>query len=363
MKKKLQRNKLDRHSELKSRAKAKRNAVIPPEHSTVATLQMVAHEAGVSPSTVSRILNGTARVRPAKQQAVAAAISKLQFMPNPVAQSLARGKTKTVGVITQALDSPYYGAALTAIEQALLRADYSPLFASGHWREKDERRAIDQLMSRRVDGIILLTSCLEDDELLELSRKTPVIVTGRLITGGQILALDVDSTAGARILTEYLIDQGHQRIGFIGGPKHHPDALQRLAGYTQALQARKIPLDPRWLVEGDYLESGGFDATQELLSRHLNLSAIFAANDQMAHGAMVALYRAGLSVPGDISVAGFDDLPSSAFTVPPLTSVHRSIGQMGTQCAMAIIDLIEKRTPILKPLNATLAIRESTKRV
>jgi LacI family transcriptional regulator len=363
MKKKLQRNKVRRTVHAARPSRAERQAVTMHKPSTVATLQMVAQEAGVSPSTVSRILNGTARVKPAKQQAVAAAISKLQFMPNPVAQSLARGRTMTVGVITQALDSPYYGAALTAIEQALLRADYSPVFASGHWREKDERRAIEQLTSRRVDGIILLTSCLKEQELLDLAAKTPVIVTGRPIAGGRILALDVDSTAGARLLTEYLIDQGHQRIGFIGGPKHHPDAVQRLAGYQQAFRSRKLHYESRWVVEGDYLEAGGYEATQELLARDLKLTAIFAANDQMAYGSMVALYRAGLKVPTDVSVAGFDDLPSSAFTVPPLTSVHRSIAEMGTQCAMAIMDLIDKRTPALKPINATLAIRESTCRV
>ena len=141
------------------------------------TLEMVAREAGVSPSTVSRILNGTARVRESKVRAVNAAISKLQFMPNPVARSLAGGKSMSVGIVTQALDSPFYGGALAAIEKGLMRANYSALFVSGHWRESDERKCIGHLLSRRVEGIILVTSCLPDEDLLRLSRSTPLVLT------------------------------------------------------------------------------------------------------------------------------------------------------------------------------------------
>jgi LacI family transcriptional regulator len=327
----------------------------------VATLEMVAAEAGVSPSTVSRILNGTARVREAKRLAVEAAIAKLQFLPNPVARSLARGRSMAVGVVTQALDSPYYGAALVAIEQALLRANYSPLFVSGHWREHDERRCIEHLLSRRVEGIILLTSCLPDSELLRLSRHTPLVITGRKLEGSRICSLDSDCTAGAKLATEYLLDQGHQHIAFIGGPSDHPDAAQRFNGYKAALSARKIPVNKKLVVEGDYLEAGGYAAMNQLLDSGIEFTALFAANDQMAHGANVALYRRGIRVPDKISMVGFDDLPSSAYTVPPLTSVHRSIEEVGVSSAEAMIELIEKRVPTLRRLSATLAIRESTR--
>jgi DNA-binding LacI/PurR family transcriptional regulator len=136
-----------RRSELERRAAATSNG-------SAVTLEMVAKEAGVSPSTVSRILNGTARVREAKVRAVEAAIAKLQFMPNPVARSLARGRSMSIGVVTQAIDSPFYGEALASIEMGLASARYSALFVSGHWREGDERRCVADLLSRRVDGII-----------------------------------------------------------------------------------------------------------------------------------------------------------------------------------------------------------------
>jgi LacI family transcriptional regulator len=325
------------------------------------TLEMVAKEAGVSPSTVSRILNGTARVRELKVRAVEAAISKLQFMPNPVARSLARGKSMSVGVVIQAIDSPFYGEALAAIEKGLMRANYSALFVSGHWREADERRCIDHLLSRRVDGIILVTSCLPDPELLNLSRSAPLILTGRALAGERIYALDVDSTPGARLATEYLIGQGHRRIAFIMGPVSHPDAQQRLDGYKAALAANKIPFAKKLVAVGDYSDAGGYAAMNQLLESGAELSALFAANDQSAYGAMLALHRRGLKVPQDVSVVGYDDLPTSSFTVPPLTTVHRSISEIGEGAAEAMIDLIEGRTPAARAFAPTLAIRESTR--
>lgn len=343
-----------RQSELERRAAAASNR-------SAVTLEMVAKEAGVSPSTVSRILNGTARVRDEKVRAVEAAIAKLQFMPDPVARSLARGKSMSIGVVTQAIDSPFYGEALAAIETGLVRAKYSALFVSGHWREGDERRCVAHLLSRRVDGIILLTSCLPDQELKNLSRSVPLVITGRYVEGERIYCLDTDNTAGARLATDYLIGLGHRRIAFISGPPDHPDALQRINGYKAALAAGKIRFTGKLVVHGDYLESGGHAAMTALLDSRAEFTAVFAANDQTAYGAMLALYRRGLKVPRDVSLIGFDDLSASAFMIPPLTTVHRSIDEIGESAAEAIIDLIDRSTPLAKVSAATLAVRESTR--
>jgi LacI family transcriptional regulator len=343
-----------RRSELERRAAAATNG-------SAVTLEMVAKEAGVSPSTVSRILNGTARVRDSKVRAVEAAIAKLQFMPNPVARSLAGGKSMSIGVVTQSIDSPFYGEALAAIEKGLLRGNYSPLFVSGHWREGDERRCVDHLLSRRVEGIILLTSCLPDPELINLARSVPLVVTGRNVDGDRVYCLDVDSTMGARLATDYLVGQGHRRIAFISGPPDHPDALQRLNGYKAALVAGKIPFAAKLVAGGDYSEMGGHAAINALLDARVDFTAVFAANDQTAHGAMLALHRRGLKVPQDVSLVGFDDLPASAFMIPPLTTVHRYIEEIGEGAAEAMIDLIERRTPRAMVSSPTLAIRESTR--
>lgn len=343
-----------RRSELERRAAASRSG-------SAVTLEMVAKEAGVSPSTVSRILNGTARVRDAKVRAVEAAIAKLQFMPNPVARSLARGKSMSIGVVTQSIDSPFYGEALAAIEKGLLRDRYSALIVSGHWREGDERKSVAHLLGRRVEGIILLTSCLPDRELVNLSHSVPLVVTGRSVHGERIFCLDVDSTEGARLATAYLVGQGHRRIAFLSGPPDHPDALQRLEGYKAALAASRITFSRRLVAYGDYSESGGHRAMNELLDSRAEFTAVFAANDQTACGAMLALYRRGLKVPDDVSVVGFDDLAASAFTVPPLTTVHRSIDEIGEGAAEAIVDLIERRAPRATVSSPKLAIRDSTR--
>ena len=153
------------------------------------TLEMVAERAGVSPSTVSRILNGTAVVSDAKRTAVDRAIAKLGFVPNPVARGLAGGRTLSIGVVTQAIDSPFYGAALRGIEAELGDAGYSPLFMSGHWRGDLEARCIEVLNARRVDGLILLTGRLSDTALRAVARSLPVVVTGRTLKAANLISL------------------------------------------------------------------------------------------------------------------------------------------------------------------------------
>jgi len=274
------------------RSGAKPRNTLPPPAGAV-TLEMVAKEAGVSASTVSRILNGTAQVRDSKARAVNAAIAKLRFMPNPVAQSLARGRSMSVGVITQAISSPFYAEALAAIETQLLRANYSPLFMSGHWVEADERRCIDHLLSRRVGGIILLTSCLPDAELIALSRRTPLLLMGRRVAANQIVSLDDDDTASARLATDFLISLGHRRIAFIAGTETRPDARQRFTGYKAALAAHKIPFQAKLVANGNYSDAGGYAAMNALLDSGEEFSAAFAANDQSAYGALLDDLAAG----------------------------------------------------------------------
>jgi LacI family transcriptional regulator len=322
---------------------------------------MVAASAGVSPSTVSRILNGTARVRESKVRAVNAAISQLQFVPNPVARSLASGKSMNIGVVTQTLNSPYYGEAAQAIETGLLREKYSPLFVSGHWRQADERSCLDRLLSQRVEGIILLTSSLPDEELVELSERVPLVLTGRSVAAERIYCLDVDSTPAARLATEYLIGQGHRQIAFIAGSPDHLDAIQRLTGYKAALAGHGIPFVKNLLTVGDYSEAGGYAAMLRLLDSRAQFTAVFAANDESAYGAMLALHRRGRKIPQDVSLVGFDDLPASSFTIPPLTSLHRSIDEIGDCAARAMIGLIEGRAVVARFSSPTLAIRESTR--
>ena len=255
------------------------------------TLQRVADACGVSASTVSRILNGTAKVSAAKQEAVRLAIETLGFVPNPVARGLAGGRTYSIGVVTQAIDSPFYGPALRAIEQVLAGSDYCPLFASGDWNVKAERRCIDMLLSRRVDGLIILSGRSSDADLKTLAEQLPVVVTGRTLAAPRLHSLNFDNFGGAKLATDYLIGQGHRRIAFVLGDLAHPDVVDRLRGYRAALEGAGIAYDEGLVVPGMLLEHSGKAAAERLLESGEPFSAIFAANDQMAFGAALALYE------------------------------------------------------------------------
>jgi len=327
-----------------------------------ATLNMVALEAGVSPSTVSRILNGTAKVSPEKIKAVQKAIKKFNFYPNPVAQGLARGKTRTIGVITQAIDSPFYGEGLRGIEDSLEEVGYTPFFVSGHWREADERSCFKQLLARRVDGIIVMTSSLPDSMVIEQAKRLPLVITGRNLSATSLYSITFDNFEGARLATRHLLDLGHEKIAFIAGPADHPDAVERLQGYKAALSEAGVTLLQEMIVQGDFRESQGGMAVQQLLKLRLPFTAIQAANDQSAYGAALELYRKGLRVPDDISLVGFDDLRGSSFTIPPLTTVRHGIYDIGKVAAMAMVDILEGRDPHQVAPKPELVVRESTKR-
>ena len=328
----------------------------------VVTLEQVAARAGVSPSTVSRILNGTASVSEAKKAAVDEAIRTLGFRPNPVARGLAGGRTMSIGVVTQRISSPFYGEALSGIEVELEGAGYVPLFVSGNWNEADERKAIETLLSRRVDGVIVLAGRLGNEELATLSDSVPMVVVGRQASGPRLFSFSYDNRAGARLATEHLIELGHRRIALLLGDLVHDDAIDRQSGYLDALAAAGIPVDPQLIVQSDYTEAGGLLAVSRLMERDTAFSAIFSSNDQMAYGAILGLARRNLRVPDDISIVGFDDLIMSRYTMPPLTTVRHSVYETGAQAAVAMLALLQGQEPTAKLPAPELVLRESARR-
>jgi LacI family transcriptional regulator len=327
------------------------------------TIEMVAKAAGVSLSTVSRILNGTAGVRDAKRQAVDAAIADLGFVPNPIARGLAGGRTMSIGVVTQSIDSPFYGAALRGIEEELDPAGYSPMFVSGHWNAATEARCISMLRSRRVDGIIVLTGRLSDASLKACARRLPVVATGRTLTAPGLYTLNFNNFEGGRLATQHLTDLGHKRIAFISGEDEHPDATERLRGYRAALQEAGLKFDPALVVPGAYHEVSGMLAVENLLASRKQFTAIFAANDQMAVGAALALHKRSLRVPDDVSLVGFDDMPTSQFSLPPLTTVHQPNYELGRLAAEAMLQLLAGTEPTVQMPEPRLVRRDSCRRL
>ncbi|MDC8770028.1 LacI family DNA-binding transcriptional regulator [Roseateles albus] len=330
-------------------------------HDPKVTLGMVAEACGVSPSTVSRILNGTAVVSAEKRAAVDQAIAELGFVPNPMARGLAGGRTLSVGVITQAIDSPFYGIALRGIEEELNKIGYSPLFVSGHWNAKEEARCIEVLRSRRVDGFIILTGRLSDESLKTLAKALPVVVTGRSLAAPGLYSLDFNNFEGARLATAHLLAQGHREIAFIAGPENHPDALERLRGYRAALTEAGVAFQAELVLQGMYSEESGLLAVEQLIAGRRPFSAIFAANDQMAFGAALALHRHGLHVPDEVSLVGFDDVAGAAHSVPPLTTIHHPAYELGSLAATALLQLLAGEQPQASLPEPRLTVRGSTR--
>ncbi len=327
------------------------------------TLNDVAKIAKVSPSTVSRILNGSAVVSAEKRVLVESAIAELGYRPNALAQGLAKGRSMIVGVVTQAISSPFYAETLAGIEQGFAGSQFHPMFISGHWRADEEREAIDILTARRADAIIMLGGNLEDSYLLDLARAVPLVAVGRVIPGLEKQCLAINQTQGAFEAVRHLIDLGHRRIAHIAGPSSHRDSSERLAGFEGAMREAGLECDPALVVEGNFQERSGLLAMEQLLARHTDITAIFSANDQMSFGARLALYRRGIRVPEDMSLVGFDDLFSSGFTTPPLTTIRQPGEEMGVGAAKMILNLLLGTSVSIEIPVPSLIIRESTARL
>jgi LacI family transcriptional regulator len=334
-----------------------------PRPRRAVTLRVIAREAGVSASTVSRIINGTVKVSEELKGAVEAAIARHDFRPDAAARGLALGRTLTIGVLSQSIDSPFYAEGLRGVELALLQAGYAALFMSGNWNELDEERCMRAFIDRGVDGIIMFSGRLSDAAVKDFAKRVPIVVTGRSLKAPRVCSLPIDDRHGALLAMRHLIGLGHRRIAFIAGSENHPDALQRLEGYKAALQEAKIPFDAGLVMAGDWHEEGGLKATERLIDSRREFTAIFCVNDQTAHGAYLGLFRRGLSVPEDVSVVGFDDLPSSSYTLPPLTSVRQSVGTLGERSVDGILALIAGRRPRVQSPPVEIVIRDSTRKL
>jgi LacI family transcriptional regulator len=327
------------------------------------TIIDVANTAGVSINTVSRILNGTAQVAADKRHRVLEAVKILGYRTSAHAQSLFRGRSQTIGVITPDLSSTFYAAALAGVEYNLSNSGFYPLFASAHWQAETEAMAINILLARGVDGLVVMGGLSSDLFLNELAERLPLAIMGRIVPGLEKQCVAIDNVEGAFLATKHLIEMGHRRIAHISGPNGNVDAQSRLLGYRNALEQHNIEFNPNIVVEGDLLETSGMIALESLLARKSSFSAIFAANDQMAFGAHLGLTRRNLRVPDDISLVGFDDLPGTAFSNPPLTTVRQPMTLMGRAVAHYVVATLQNHAHQFESLQAELIVRESTRRV
>ncbi len=305
------------------------------------TIQDIARQAGVSKSTVSRVLNKTTPVHPKKAEAVLAAAKKLGFEPNQFASSLASGRSMTVGVLTHNLGSPFYDAIAQGVITGLEDSGYSPIFADGRWESEVEKQAIRSLLGRRIDGLLLIGGQLTGAELKSLCGQLPRVTLARQLPAKQHCCMYVDNVQGGFLATQHLIRHGHKKIAFIDGLKHHPDAKDRLKGHQQALKQAGIRFSPGLVLDGDFSAPSGHKAVHALIKSRRQFTALFAANDASAFGARLALDQHGLRVPQDVSLVGYDDQAESAFMIPPLTTIHQPAHLLGETGAKAMVKAIQ----------------------
>ncbi len=322
------------------------------------TVYDIAFRAGVSPATVSRALRGTARVTDDKRRAVLTAARSLQYRPNVMAQDLALGRSQTVGLVLPDTVSSFWGPLVKGVETTLREHDYQLLIASAEGCD-GEPRALDLLLRHQVDGLVIAGGALPERDIMAVVGDVRFVVVCRGLDHSE-WRIQVHNRQGARAATQHLIERGHRLIAHISGPLSHPDAVERWGGYFEALAAAELPFDPELVVEGDFRSASGKDAVDALLAAGREFTAIFAASDQIAMGALLALRQNGKDVPRDVSVVGFDDETFAAYCCPPLTTVRQPMFEMGQAAVRNILARGRGENAALPSFITPLCIREST---
>lgn len=320
----------------------------------------VARLAGVSHMTVSRVINDQPTVSQVTRQRVLAAMSELGYRPNVAARALVTGRSRTLGVIS--VDTTLYGPAsmLLAIERAAREVDYSVSIASLPGLDRRTLRdAFDALASQAVEGIIAITPHVAATAALRhVPKDVPVVA----VEGGKgpLPTVAVDQYLGATEATRHLLSLGHRTVGHIAGPSDWYEAQERERGWRDVLAAegREVPE----MVRGDWSPRSGYEAAKRLIAKKTGVTALFVANDQMAIGALRALGEAGISVPRQVSLVGFDDIPEAEFFSPPLTTLRQEFSEVGRRSLELLLEQVEgaprtRRRLVIPP---QFVIRDST---
>jgi LacI family transcriptional regulator len=325
-----------------------------PRRSAPPTIIDVARESGVSYSTVSRVLNGYEFVKPTTRARVLQAAEKLGYVPNPQARSLAGGRSNLIGVLVPGIDNGYISELLRGIDEELAKSDYNLIVYTTRRQTGRESVYAATIMNGAADGLLLVAPMISANYISLLrDHQFPLVLIDQSDMTGKNSFVDATNWQGAYDATQYLIRLGHQRIGFIGGLQGTTSAADRLDGYLTALADHNLPQDSRLIVPGHYVERGGYDAALALLDIPDRPTAIFAANDLSAFGAMEAIQQRGLRIPEDISLVGFDNLPQASLVYPKLTTIHQPLEQMGQVAVKMLLEQIQN--PELPPRHVTLA--------
>lgn len=306
------------------------------------TIIEIARRAGVSTATVSRALNNNGPVREETRQKILQIARELNYKPNPIARSLSRKQTDTIGVILPELVDEFFMEIIRGIDETAYRANRYVMLSSFHSQRNIVETLLEFMGSGRVDGVILMAPQMQTDlaSLLAKSKK-PVVLLNVNHSIQNAVCFNIDNYHGAFSITKHLIDHGYQRIGMILGPEGNCDAEERFRGFSDALSKHNLPVENSLIVQGDFAARSGYYGFGRLMNQERKPQAIFAANDMMAVGCYEAAKSSHIKIPDDVAIVGFDDIFLGRLLSPRLTTVHVPISELGSKAIHYLLRMIE----------------------
>jgi LacI family transcriptional regulator len=327
----------------------------------MATIHDVAQDAGVSPTTVSRYLNNRIELPPSTSARIDAAIKKLDYRPNLLAKRLSTGKTEAVGLVTPEIREPFFSELASAFEDEADRHGYTVFMSSTRSDREREIASLERLHDRHVDGLLMMTNTPDDGTLAALiGKRRNVVIVDEDIPGVSVPRIFVENTEGAYQATRHLVEAGHRRIAYLGGPHGLLTVTERREGFLAAMNEAGIPVRDEYVVMGSFAPELARAATVKFLELPSPPTAIFASSDYLAIGAVMGLRDRQVSVPGEVSLIGFDDMAFGALLTPPLTAIRQPVEQLGRQGFQTLFALLNGESPpLLTRLPVELIRRQS----
>jgi DNA-binding LacI/PurR family transcriptional regulator len=339
--------------------------------SVTVSIKDIAKAAEVSHSTVSRALSDSPLISAETKERIQRLAREMSYSPDAQARSLVVGRTQTIGVVVTTITDPFIAEIVQVIESTARDGEYSVILASFDSQSAREIATVERLQSKRVDGVIVTSSrvgALYQDHL-ERFRVPVVLINSRSRErGSYTYSVRIDNHHGGCLATEHLIQQGHRRIAYVGGPEDHIDGVERLAGYSQALGEAGIAFDPALVVRGTGRVGGGERALSALMLLDQVPTAAFCYNDMTAVGLLHAAWAHGLAVPRDLAVVGFDDIPLASYVQPPLTTIAQPTKTMGEQAVEMVRALMANGSHATADVSnvvvqGQLVVRESSRSI
>ena len=309
----------------------------------MSNIREVARLAGVSVATVSRTLKSPERVLPETRDKVNAAVEQANYRPNLMAVQFRSRKTGNLVILVPAIANTFFARVISGAQKAAQAAGYRLLLCDTQGQEAVERQFAELVYAHQADGVIQLRAFDPFDTAASNADLPPIVNACEVISDGRHATISLDNFAAAKAMTEHLIALGHQRIGLIKGSRSSPLTRDRLAGYQAALREAGIGFDEELVCHGDFTLNAGFVGASTMLTMATKPTALFCENDEMAIGALKRIKQAGLRVPEDISLVGFDDIPMAAYCDPPLTTISQPAEAFGEKAVQMLIMLIDKK--------------------